>query len=155
MHRRQNRLHLAVIGLLLPVCFAQETAPACRNPNLPAEVRAADLVKRMTLEEKVNQLAGGRRRAMATASPEAKEVFDGLAKLYQLDSQVSPHDAAEARNKVQHFLVEKTRLGIPTIFQGEALHGFMAYGSTSFPQALGLASTWNPDLVRKNGSRGH
>jgi beta-glucosidase len=149
MHRRQNRPHLAVIGLLLPVCFAQETAPAYRNPNLPAEVRAADLVKRMTLEEKVNQLAGGRRRAMATASPEAKEVFDGLAKLYQLDSQVSPHDAAEARNKVQHFLVEKTRLGIPTIFQGEALHGFMAYGSTSFPQALGLASTWNPDLVQQ------
>src|ERR1700685_4523348 len=101
----------------------------------------------MTLEEKVDQLAGGRRRAMATASPEAKEIFEGLGKLYREDSQVSAHDAAEARNKAQHFLMEKTRLGIPAIFQGEALHGFMAYGSTSFPQVLGLASTWDPELI--------
>src|ERR1700685_4497592 len=101
----------------------------------------------MTLEEKVDQLAGGRRRAMATASPEAKQIFEGLGKLYREDSQVSAHDAAEARNKAQHFLMEKTRLGIPAIFQGEALHGFMAYGSTSFPQVLGLASTWDPELI--------
>ncbi len=43
----------------------------------------------------------------------------------------------------------KTRLGIPVIFQGEALHGFMEYGSTSFPQVLGLASTWDPELVQQ------
>ena len=54
-----------------------------------------------------------------------------------------------ARNAAQHYLVEKTRLGIPGIFQGEALHGFMAYGSTSFPQVLGLASTWDPELVQQ------
>src|SRR5689334_24309620 len=103
----------------------------------------------MTLEEKVDQLEGGRRRVMSTASPEAKQAFEDLGKLYRVDSQVGPHDAAEARNKAQHFLVEKTRLGIPGIFQGEALHGFMAYGSTSFPQVLGLASTWDPQLVEQ------
>ena len=47
------------------------------------------------------------------------------------------------------YLVDKTRLGIPGLFQGEALHGFMAYGSTSFPQVLGLASTWDPELVQQ------
>ena len=37
----------------------------------------------------------------------------------------------------------------PTLFAGEALHGYMAYGSTSFPQVLGLASTWDPALVQQ------
>jgi beta-glucosidase len=149
MHLRQNLLHFALIGLLLPFSFSQESLPAYRNPNLPAEQRAADLVKRMTLEEKVDQIAGGRRRARNSQNPEEKEAFEALGKLYREDSQVSPHDAAEARNKAQHFLVEKTRLGIPAIFMGEALHGFMAYGSTSFPQVLGLASTWDPELVQQ------
>jgi len=40
-------------------------------------------------------------------------------------------------------------VGIPALFQSEALHGFMAYRSTSFPQALGLASTWDPALVKE------
>src|SRR6266567_6094768 len=149
MHVRKNLLALAFITLFLPGCFSQETQPAYRNPNLPLEQRAADLLKRMTLEEKVDQLEGGRRRTMSAASPEAKQVFDDLGKLYREDSQVSPHDAAEARNRAQHYLMEKTRLGIPAIFQGEALHGFMAYGSTSFPQVLGLASTWDPALVQQ------
>ncbi len=149
MHLWQNLLRFVLIGLLLPLGFSQETQPAYRNPNLPAEERAADLVKRMTLEEKVDQIAGGRRRARTSENPEEKEAFEALGKLYREDSQASPHDAAEARNKAQHFLVEKTRLGIPTIFMGEALHGFMAYGSTSFPQVLGLASTWDPELVQQ------
>jgi beta-glucosidase len=149
MHLLKNLLRVAVLGLIIPCCSAQEAQAAYRNPNLPAERRAADLVKRMTLEEKVDQLAGGRRRSLAKASPEAKDIFEGLGKLYREDSQVSAHDAAAARNAAQHFLVEKTRLGIPGIFQGEALHGFMAYGSTSFPQVLGLASTWDPELVQQ------
>jgi beta-glucosidase len=147
MHLRQNLLLFILVGFVASVGRSQEAKPAYRNPSLPPAQRAADLVKRMTLEEKVDQLAGGRRRAMATASPEAKQIFEGLGKLYREDSQVSAHDAAEARNKAQHFLMEKTRLGIPAIFQGEALHGFMAYGSTSFPQVLGLASTWDPELI--------
>ena len=140
---------------LFSVCFfpgvsRRKPNPPIAIPSLPAELRAADLVKRMTLEEKVDQLAGGRRRARgASENPEEKQAFEALAKLYREDSQVSPHDAAEARNKAQHYLVEKTRLGIPGLFQGEALHGFMAYGSTSFPQVLGLASTWDPELVQQ------
>ena len=149
MHLRHSVLSFAFVGLFFSGGFSQEAKPAYRDPNLPDEQRAADLVKRMTLEEKVDQLAGGRRRTLTAESPEAKEIFDGLRKLFREDSQVTAHDAAEARNKAQHYLMEKTRLGIPAIFQGEALHGFMAYGSTSFPQVLGLASTWDPELVQQ------
>jgi len=76
MRLRQNLLFLILVGPFLPNCFSQEAKPAYRDPSLPVEQRAADLVKRMTLEEKVDQLAGGRRRAMATASPEFRDTRD-------------------------------------------------------------------------------
>src|SRR5262249_8897739 len=78
------------------------------------------------------------------------------------DLDMTPRKSAILRNGVQRYLKEKTRLGIPQLFMGEALHGFMEHGSTSFPQAIGLASTWDPDRVEKGfpsvrverGSRG-
>ena len=146
------RFHSIVLSFFLISMFAaaQEARPAYRDASQPPEQRAADLVKRMTLEEKVDQLAGGRRRAAQRATdPEEKQIFENLGKLYREDSQVSPHDAAAVRNRAQHYLLEKTRLGIPAIFQGEALHGFMSNGATSFPQVLGLASTWDPELVQQ------
>jgi len=149
MPARGFLLAFALWNVLLLVSLAQDAKPAYRDPSLPVEQRASDLLQRMTLEEKVDQLSGGRRRMQAAGDAEAKEIFGELVKLYREDAQVSPHDAAAMRNKVQHFLVEKTRLGIPGLLQGEALHGFMAYGSTSFPQVLGLASTWEPELVQQ------
>lgn len=88
---------------------SQESAPAYKNPKPTVEERAADLLKRMPLEEKVDQLLGGRRRSHAAGRPEEKQIFEDLGKLYREDSQVSPHDAAELRNRAQHFIVEKTR----------------------------------------------
>ena len=49
-------------------------------------------------------------------------------------------------NAMQKFLREETRLGIPALGIGEGLHGYMAHEATSFPQAIGLASAWDPDL---------
>ncbi|HEX6821167.1 MAG TPA: glycoside hydrolase family 3 N-terminal domain-containing protein [Candidatus Sulfotelmatobacter sp.] len=148
MRFRPVLLLLIVPLIAASISSAQEIQPAYRDPKLTVEERAADLLQRMTLEEKVDQLAFARRRAQAS-NPEEKQIFDELSKLWHEDAQLSPHDAAEIRNKAQHFLVEKTRLGIPALFQGEALHGYMAYGSTSFPQVLGLASTWDPELVKQ------
>jgi len=140
---------LCFLTALVLNSFAQESTPSYRDSKLTAAERAADLLKRMTLEEKVDQLAGGRRRARSFEDPEGKQIFENLQKLFREDSQVNARDAAVARNNAQHFMMEKTRLGIPAIFLGEALHGFMAYGSTSFPQVLGLASTWDPELVQQ------
>jgi beta-glucosidase len=142
-------LFFSLCFVLVVSSLSQEAKPAYRDPNLPIEQRADDLLHRMTLEEKADQLSGGRRRIEALPDPAAKQAFRDLGKLYREDAQVSAHDAAAARNQAQHYLVEKTRLGIPGLFQGEALHGFMAYGSTSFPQVLGLASTWDPELVEQ------
>jgi beta-glucosidase len=129
---------------------AQERVPAYRDPNLPIEQRVADLLQRMTLEEKVNQLAGGDRRGLAdTGTPGASRLRERLQRLFDLDSPPSPREAAQIRNEFQKVLAEETRLGIPAMFQGETLHGYMSNGATSFPQVLGLASTWDPELIHQ------
>lgn len=108
----------------------------------------------MTLEEKVAQISGGRAGHLGILDTTGKfnsaNTRQAFQKLYgTTDSHLNPHDAAVLRNTLQRYLKEKTRLSIPAIFQGEALHGFMEYSSTSFPQAIGLASTWDPNLVRE------
>ena len=58
-------------------------------------------------------------------------------------------ETADYINAAQHWAVESTRLGIPMLFHEEALHGYVARDATSFPQAIALASTWDPDLVER------
>jgi len=146
-------LNLSVALVLAVACLAQngvqDSVPAYRNPKLPIPDRVTDLLQRMTLEEKVDQLAGGRRRMMTIQDPEGQAIFQKFRELFRNESQTSAHDAAGLRNQAQKYMLEKTRLGIPMLFMGEALHGYMAYGSTSFPQVLGLASTWDPELVQQ------
>jgi beta-glucosidase len=60
-----------------------------------------------------------------------------------------PREMAEFNNAIQKYALEDTRLGIPLMTVGEALHGHMATGGTMFPQAIGLASTWDVDLVEE------
>ncbi|HEY4742543.1 MAG TPA: glycoside hydrolase family 3 N-terminal domain-containing protein [Candidatus Acidoferrales bacterium] len=130
---------------------AQEALPDYRNPNLALEQRVADLLKRMTLEEKLDQLTRGPGNHLLDATGEFKD--DQASALYRetsdINSHLGPHDMAVFRNAVQRYQIEKTRLGIPVIFQGEALHGFMEYGSTNFPQVIGLASTWDTQLTKQ------
>lgn len=124
-----------------------------RDATLPIETRAADLITRMTLEEKVNELLWGWESNVQVidttqtfTSERARQV---LSSEWAPEIKLTPREAALARNGVQRYLRERTRLGIPALFLGEGLHGYMEYGSTSFPQALSLASTWDPDLVKR------
>lgn len=59
----------------------------------------------------------------------------------------TPESVAEKINEIQKYFVENTRLGIPIIPFDEALHGLVRDGATAFPQAIGLAATWNTDLI--------
>jgi beta-glucosidase len=60
---------------------------------------------------------------------------------------LSARDGAELSNQIQKYVTENTRLKIPVMIHEESLHGCMAKGSTSFPQAIALASSWNPELM--------
>jgi beta-glucosidase len=155
---------LAVLLLLQPqITRSQDGAPDYKNPNLSVDARVADLLKRMTVEEKVAQLTclwGQRPQAKPQTdfstdrgelSPEkAREVMKhGVGQIGRQRERKGPRDGAAFANSVQKWLIENTRLGIPAIFHDEILHGHMAQGSTSFPQPISLANSWDLDLLTK------
>src|SRR5579871_536732 len=148
---------LVSLALLLTVCAAAQDktseTPKYRDPKLTAEERAADLLPRLTLDEKIEQISGGSQAHAEILDPtgtytteQAREVF---SRWWDVEMTFPAKRAAILHNAVQRYLREKTKLGIPELIMGEALHGFMEYGSTSFPQALSLASTWDPELVHQ------
>ena len=134
-----------------------------RDPKLGIEQRIADLLSRMTLEEKVAQLGSTWQNR---AFPQDANAFfldergnflpdraAGFIKLglggYSRPSVgLGPREMAEFTNTIQHWLKDNTRLGIPVLFHEECLHGHAALRGTSFPAAIGLASTWDPTLVQ-------
>jgi beta-glucosidase len=122
-----------------------------RNPRLTIAERVADLLPRLTLEEKVAQIAGWNPDVPAidtTGTYTPEQARAALRQMFNGEAQLTPRQNAILRNAVQRYFREKTRLGIPALFMGEALHGFKQHGATSFPQALALASTWDPALVK-------
>jgi beta-xylosidase len=141
---------------------AAQSVPPYRNSKLPVEQRVADLMSRMTLEEKIAQLEGTWQTGLPQGSParfiDSNGNFDpslaavalknGLGEMTRPSTNRGPQQEAEFTNAVQKWLREHTRLGIPIIFHEECLHGDVAPGGTSYPQAIALASTWNPALVK-------
>jgi beta-glucosidase len=139
--------------------YAQQTSttpqadPLYKNASLPIQDRVNDLLSRMTLEEKVFQMASGWDMQLHVIDPTGTYTDESARYAIRMEwgeeIKFTPRQSAILRNAAQRYQLEKTRLGIPILFQSEALHGFMEYGSTSFPQAIGLASTWNPALVKR------
>jgi len=142
-----------VLCLSLFAACQEKSAPRYKNPNLPVAERVADLLARMTLEEKIEQISGGWDKKIEVLDPTgtftSETARQALSAEWGEEIQFTPRRAAILRNAAQRYRLEKTRLGIPVLFPGEALHGYMEYGSTSFPQALGLAATFDPALVKR------
>ena len=140
-----------------------------KNPNAAIPDRVRDLLSKMNVEEKVAQLESGWtlpafgmfqipspvegdhvNEAMAK-----KIVGNGLGTYAFLDEFLgtggshNPRLSAQHRNLLQTWVIKNTRLGIPIMFHGEALHGAVTTGATSFPQAVALGSTWDPELLQK------
>jgi beta-glucosidase len=156
----------AIVPMVARAAPAPNT-PAYKDSRVAIPARVDDLLARMTLDEKIVQIT-----AIwddKTKIFDAKGEFDPakVAALYPngIGQFARPSDAkgpasprevpgrdvrATVRlvNALQRYQVERTRLGIPMIFHEEGLHGYAALGATSFPQAIGLASSWDPDLVR-------
>jgi beta-glucosidase len=133
--------------------------PDYRDPSLPVSARADDLLARMTLDEKLAQLAGvwgGALLADGVFDPDRARRYlaDGIGHVSRVASSgtMRPREVAAAVNAIQRFLVEETRLGIPAVVHEESTAGFCARDATCFPQAIGLASTWDPALLEEVGA---
>jgi beta-glucosidase len=128
--------------------------PLYQDPTRPIEERLDDLIDRMTPGEKAAQLGSAWVFQLADGSELCEEraaplLADGLGQVTRIcgASSLRLGEAARLANAIQRFLVERTRLGIPAIVHEEICSGLMARGATVFPQAIGLASTWEPDLA--------
>ncbi len=127
-----------------------------KDATLPIEQRVDDLLAQMTLEEKVAQLCCVMPRMLiGDQIPDPglmkKYMANGLGRMAQFSMVFvdNPEQIAEFANHIQKFVIENTRLGIPLMFQNEALNGFTAVGATNFPTPIALASTWEPELVEQ------
>lgn len=163
-------LTLAAAFLFLAGCGTD--TPLYKDASRSAEERADDLIQRMTVDEKLGQLLcplgwpmydkvsadsvtisdkyrdfiqnqhGGMLWAVFRADPWTRKT---------LENGLDPTLAAKAYNALQRYAMDSTRLGIPIILAEEAPHGHMAIGTTVFPTSIGLASTWDTELIEKVG----
>ncbi len=149
--------------------FAQQNY---KDATLPLEERVADLLSRMTIQEKVGQLCSPLGWEMYTKTNNQVNISDSFISLMSevqpgtfwatlradpwtkktIKTGLTPELAAEALNKLQKYAVEETRLGIPLFFAEECPHGHMAIGTTVFPTSIGQASTWNRKLIEEMAS---
>jgi beta-glucosidase len=163
---------LAGLSVLPPMALAAASSPY-KDAALPVEKRVDDLLGRMTLEEKIAQMQCTWQAK--TEIQDAKGEFSatkaqkawphGLGMVgrpsdRQLGQAAGAGDTgghanrnaletATYTNAVQKWAVEQTRLGIPLFMHEEALHGYVARDATSFPQAIGIASSFDTDLTTK------
>jgi len=164
-----NLILAAVVLLAGSACSTK--APIYKDSSYPTEQRVQDLLSRMTLEEKLGQLLcplgwpmyektatgltisnqfrdfirnshGGMLWATFRADPWTRKT---------LETGLTPQQAVQAYNALQHYAIDSTRLGIPIILAEEAPHGHMAIGTTVFPTSIGLASTWDTALLEEVG----
>lgn len=172
MNTKPKNILLALtltFGLTLPVAADK---PVYKQADKPVAERVADLLSRMTVEEKIGQLRCPLGWEMYTkksaTSVEASELYkktmdeQPIGSFWAvlradpwtqktLETGLQPELAAKALNALQRYAVEKTRLGIPVLFAEECPHGHMAIGTTVFPTSLGASATWNADLLRQMG----
>jgi beta-glucosidase len=151
-----------LFALCLLTSFGLTQDAPYRDAKRPVEQRVADLLSRMTLEEKVAQLEGVWQNRSQPLDPKVffideKGAFlpdraavllkNGLGEMSRPSENRGPRAMADITNTIQKWVIENTRLGIPILFHEECLHGHAAPGGTSYPQPIGLASTWDPALV--------
>ncbi|XTQ27928.1 glycoside hydrolase family 3 N-terminal domain-containing protein [Bifidobacterium dentium] len=112
-----------------------------KNPELPAEERIADLLGRMTLEEKVGQMM-----QLDARSGDLDDLI--VNKHVGSILHTSPADLPRAVETVN----TKTRLGIPLVIGDDCIHGYSFWpGATIFPEQLGMAVSWNSEKVQAAG----
>ena len=140
---------VSVLNGLLALDSAQRNAfnrPAVyKDSTLPTEKRVSDLIAHMTLDEKFWQLY----MTPGDLDDPRNDWSNGVFGLQVRTPGATPKAQAEKINDIQRYFTTKTRLRIPIIPFEEALHGLYADGATAFPQAIGLAATWDTSLMSR------
>ncbi len=143
---------IIILFSFLVSCKYLHIKPRYLRENVPVERRVKNLVRKMTLEEKIRQMDMFRGEELTT-----NRLWDGkkIKKIIGKTGIGSVHDLypedVEMVNEMQRYAIGHSRLHIPVLFIEEALHGYLGKGSTVFPQAISLASMWDTAVVRQIG----
>ena len=162
------------MAMLLLACSLTANAqkPVYKDASQPVELRVADLLSRMTLDEKIGQVRCP--LGWFIYDKDAKGKVSLTEKFYKytdeqyignywavlradpwtqktLTTGLNPALSVEMLNMMQRYAVEKTRLGIPIMVAEETPHGHMAIGATVFPTALSQAATFDRDVLFRMG----
>jgi beta-glucosidase len=131
------------------------------GPERDNSQKIETLLKRMTLEEKVGQMtqlaigmiAKGRDQEIQIdpAKLDKATVQYGVGSILNVAEQaLTPDRWHEIIGQIQQTATKKTRLGIPVIYGIDSIHGAnYVRGATLFPQEIGMAATWNPELMKR------
>jgi beta-glucosidase len=132
--------------------------PIYKDPNASIDARVADLLSRMTIEDKTAQLVQGDISNWINMTDDSFNAT-GLAwnmatraGQFYVGYPVAQQWIAEGIKKGQDYLLHNTTLGIPALVQSEGIHGFLIGGATIFNSPIAYACSWNPDLVEKMGA---
>ncbi|MFH5801009.1 glycoside hydrolase family 3 N-terminal domain-containing protein [Haladaptatus sp. CMAA 1911] len=139
--------------------------PVYFDSSTSTEDRVTDLLDRMTLREKVGQMVGmhvgsfsdtQRKDPRETTLEDVEEAIRNhtIGSTTPFGTGFAPYNtvavAGQVANRLQRVAVNETRLGIPLLIPVDAIHGHANIeGSTVFPHNLGMASTWNADLINR------
>ena len=149
------------LGLPAQPVAPSPATPVYRQSHAPVEARVHDLLRRMTLEEKVRQLdLYSAARAIVDkhsdethATPDAVFLPEKAQALFGTLGIGGLHDLnpnPQQANTIQQWVIAHNRLGIPALFIEEALHGYDT--GTVFPTPIGLAATWDPEVAKQTAS---
>jgi beta-glucosidase-like glycosyl hydrolase len=163
--RRSVPLILTATLATCTLTLIARSDPPYKDSSLPVERRVADLLSRMTLEEKMAQTLAvwQQKRGLVDASgtfdpSKASALLEhGIGQITRPSDGIerptggrrSARESVEFINAIQRWVIEHTRLGIPVMFHEEALHGLAAPKGTHFPVPIGLASSWDPALLER------
>ena len=153
-------MRLLLIPLMVLSLAIQVAAQPYKDPKVPVEDRVRDLLSRMTPEEKFWQLfmipgdiSGDRDRyktgIFGFQISTVGQNGNAAGQMLSYAAGASATETAEMVNDMQRFFLSQSRLGIPIIPFDEALHGLVRQGATAFPQAIGLAATFDPATMRR------
>jgi len=116
-----------------------------KNKKAPVPARVDDLLRRMTLREKVLQL----QNRGAGRTDEIANIFKGESFGCTHEMGMNAQDCANMYQELQTYMLKKTRLGIPVLTAVEGIEGILQNNCTIFPHELAQGSTFNPALIRK------
>lgn len=144
---KRRLVFLSLLGALAAPAPAarRERMPLYKEASAPVERRIDDLLRRMTLHEKVMQL----RNTGSGGSADIGRIFRGESYGATHEMWRSAAETSETYLALQRYLRDSTRLGIPVLTGAEGIQGVLQAGCTVFPHAIAQGSTFNPGLIRR------